>query len=423
MLQLESSSRGFHFDAQTIKAIVRKSSKAGQSVREALNSFGKVRDDTYAGTGGTSVPGFLTTNEPFNITWFEADLAFAEKRIGPCIRRGKYHQTLQHHIQDALSPEESVRILNRSLQDMVPVESPVLDFFDRSAHIDRFEQRMPTGVDLLDKHLSGGLGLGLGVIQGAISAGKSMLLSNIAAHAAFTLGKSVLYVTLELSAAKTLRRIDGYLFDHEINSIPALLISEDKWRERAEELAASGGRLHIIEYPANTIGTETLRSAIGKIHTLTGQPPDLLVVDYLGLLRGDREPGASRYGEMRDIASEVRAMSNSMKMHSWTACQSVRGAGDKSLSGLDDIADSIEVPRIADTVVTINQTASERSMTPPRARLVITKDRDGGGRGAEVVCVTDLPKGRVVASSSDNTEAFSSHQGENFRDLMQKGTG
>ena len=370
---------------------------AGQRIRNALREFqGR---STYQDIERVPVLGIESVNEPCAIVWREVDLEYLEEHIGRSVYCGRYHEILQQHLQEHYDPEESLGELKQARFDAESTLSQPVNFLDRSAHIETAGLKCLTGIEPLDESLEGGLGAELGIIQGSIGAGKSMFLNDVAAFNAFIKGKFVLYITLELSVAKVLQRVDSYIFDCLLSEVSAVLADEKRWKERMEEVADSGGDLRVIYLPPGATGLDVFESTLEKVQIQAERSLDMVVLDYMALLSEPHLRGrsGSRYSELGVIATGIRRNALTHQIPIWSACQSRRGSSDQQLVGLDAAADSLEIPRIADTVVSICQTISEQKKDA--LRLLITKHRAGGGRGKEVNCETAFEKARLALSA------------------------
>ena len=374
-----------------------KSVLAGQRIRNALREFqGR---SSYQDVERIPVLGVESVNEIYEVVWREVDLEFLEEHIGQSVYCGRYHEILQQHLQEHYPPEESLNELKQLRFDTESTASQPANFLDRSAHIETTGLKCLTGIEPLDECLEGGLGAELGIIQGAIGAGKSMFLNDVATFNAFTKGKFVLYITLELSVAKVLQRVDSYMFDCPLSGVSAVLADEKRWKKKMEEVSDSGGELRVIYLPPGATGVDDFESALEKVQIQAERKLDMVVLDYMTLLSEPHLRGQSggRYSELGTIATGIRRSALTRQIPIWSACQSRRGSSEQQIVGLDATADSLEIPRIADTVVIICQTISEQRKDT--LRLLIAKHRAGGGRGKEVSCITAFERAKLALSA------------------------
>ena len=75
--------------------------------------------------------------------------------------------------------------------------------------------------------------------------------------------------------------------------------------------------------------------------------PDLLVVDYAGIMRAERRLGELRH-EVAGVYEDLRTIAGEFNMAVWTASQSNRGAWEKATPDMDDFAEGFsdcQVPK------------------------------------------------------------------------------
>lgn len=220
-------------------------------------------------------------------------------------------------------------------------------------------RRIPTGIAHLDHVLRGGLPRGaLGCLLAPPKRGKTTFLVNFGFAALASLaGMNVFHYTLEMSEADILRRYDdrlmGPLVRHRA-SAPESFTSE--LSKRMGKLVH--GRLAVKEYPTRSATVAMLRSNL-SVHAAQGYSPDLVLVDYAGIMR----PSTRRAGEYRheqaSIYEDLRALAGEFDTAIWTAHQANRSSLDKETIGMADASETFEVAAIVDAFIAICQTPDE----------------------------------------------------------------
>jgi len=233
------------------------------------------------------------------------------------------------------------------------------DYFDQ-ALLRRMGERFPisTGLDLLDKYLSGGLGAGeVGIILAGTGVGKSMMLVFLAAEALLQ-GLNVLYYTLELSDHMVALRLDTKLTG--INLTELLTDSEGAYRERVntklKKIRKKTGkepRVIIKEYPTRTASITTIRTHLMKLRH-KGFVPDIILVDYADILKPLTPYKEKRY-ELESNVEQLRALSGEMKIPVWTASQTNRDGLDTSIVSLKTISESLAKAMVADVIISVGR--------------------------------------------------------------------
>lgn len=242
---------------------------------------------------------------------------------------------------------------------------------------------IPTGIDKLDNNLGGGVAPGeLAIFMSPMKRGKTMSIVCFSKGALMN-GKNVLHIGLEGSKDRTQN-----LYDASISGVP-----KDMLREREEEVRSAvhsfassprTGKLWVQHYPAQGCSAVTIEALMQKLAFLHQFQPDMLVVDYLGLMRSgnkDMKVEASsggRYHLLGAITKELLALAQEHKIAVWLLHQTTRGSKSKEIIDLDDSGDSIEPMRDADLILTLNQTKEEANpdINPQAVRIFIAGGRE-----------------------------------------------
>ena len=243
----------------------------------------------------------------------------------------------------------------------------------------RNEQRIavPTPWDEFNELLQGGLGNGdFGLMFGGPGAGKSWSLVALAGHAA-KMGFNVVYYTLELGEDYVGRRFDAFF-----TKIPANEITYHK--DKVEVIVNKiPGNLVIKGFAPGKASISTIESHIQKCTDL-GIKPDLLVIDYVDLLRSKRH-SKERKEEIDDIYTSTKGLARELNLPIWSASQVNRqGAQDDVIEG-HKAAGSYDKMMITDFAASISRRAKDKQIGI--GRFHIMKNRygmDGLTYGAKI---------------------------------------
>jgi replicative DNA helicase len=247
---------------------------------------------------------------------------------------------------------------------------------------DHHKRIMPTGITEIDQYLGGGLRpKQLGIWMGPVNRGKSLALMHCAKRAIIA-GKRVIHYTLEMSEEEVSER-----YDSAFSRIPMKLLGAQegqliKFLEK--EGIKRGNSLIIKEYP-------TKKATLGMIMShyrmclQSGFIPDLVIVDYLDLIKPSQKRSAKRE-ELTDITEEMRGAAGETDIPWWTATQSRRAAISMELHTEEEVGEDIGKINTADVAITLNQTQEELHQNIMRGFLA--KNRNG-------------PKYRTVKFSTD----------------------
>ena len=233
----------------------------------------------------------------------------------------------------------------------------------------RNEQRItvPTPWDEFNELLQGGLGNGdFGLMFGGPGAGKSWSLVALAGHAV-KMGFNVVYYTLELGEDYVGRRFDAYF-----TQIPANEITFHKDKVEAV-MGKIPGQLIIKGFPPGKASISSIESHIQKCTDL-GTKPDLIVIDYVDLLRSKRV-SRERKEEIDDIYTSTKGLARELNIPVWSASQVNRqGAQDEVIEG-HKAAGSYDKMMITDFAASISRRAKDKQTGI--GRFHIMKNRYG----------------------------------------------
>lgn len=259
----------------------------------------------------------------------------------------------------------------------------------------REEERSPVATPWphINELLMTGLGSGdLGIIFGNPGGGKSWMLTALGAMAVSS-GYTVCHYTLELSEAYVGRRYDAAFTGIEIQEL-------GKHRAQIEEVVGKlPGKLIIKEFPMGKAGISTIESHVQKTTDL-GHRPDLIIIDYVDLLKSKRK-SVDRKDEIDDIYISTKALARELKIPVWTVSQVNRaGAKDDVIEG-DKAAGSYNKIMIADFAMSLSRKRLDK--VNGTGRVHIMKNRYGQD-GMTYAVKINTKNGNIEISSSEMSE-------------------
>jgi replicative DNA helicase len=217
--------------------------------------------------------------------------------------------------------------------------------------------------------LQGGLGNGdFGLIFGNPGGGKSWTLIALGGYAV-KMGYNVLHYTLELGEDYVGRRYDAFF-----TNIPVNRITEQKNRSKVEEAVETlQGQLIIKEYSPGKASMSTIESHIKKCIDQDFKP-DLVIIDYVDLLRSKRT-NRERKDEIDDIYVSTKALARELNIPVWSVSQVNRaGAKDDIIEG-DKAAGSYDKIMITDVAISLSRKRQDK--VNGTGRFHIMKNRYG----------------------------------------------
>ena len=261
-------------------------------------------------------------------------------------------------------------LVNRNIDVGQDYFSDIVERIARSYQEDRSD-RIPTVFNTHNRNLEGGLSAKeLAMVVAPPGVGKSLYLVNQGATNLLQ-GKNVLYVSLEMSEDKIAGRFDSVIT--EIRNLKTSLGQLTLKQRLGEVKSKTQGRLMIKEFPTGACNVNQLRSLLVQLKLHKDFTPDILIVDYLELLRPNRLID-SEYQAQQRIAEELRGLGVEHNCLIWTASQTNRQARRVPIITDAELGDSYGKIRPADWVISLNQTQEEYD--EGAMRVYVMKARD-----------------------------------------------
>ena len=233
---------------------------------------------------------------------------------------------------------------------------------------------VPSGLTDLDDRLGGMHKSDLIIIAGRPSMGKTALATNIAFHAAKKIQddgrkSSVAFFSLEMSSEQLSTRILAEQSRIKSNDIRRGRISEeqfDKFIETSKNISELP--LYIDETPAISIAAMSNRAR--RIKRLFGL--DLIVVDYIQLMKGTTFNKDGRVQEISQITQGLKAVAKELSVPVLALSQLSRAVEqrDNHKPQLSDLRESGSIEQDADVVMFVYREAYYLERKEPRPATV-----------------------------------------------------
>lgn len=231
--------------------------------------------------------------------------------------------------------------------------------------------RIPIPVmDGLDDIIGGGLSPGeLACVITPPGGGKSMCLVKYASTALLA-GKKAVYYTLELS-----EEVVGQRFDACINDIKLKHVWDypEYIADSLEDISKLGGGLKIKEFLEGGVTVNTIKAHL-KTLELEGFVPDIIFVDYLGLMKPLGSYAEKRHA-LTDISEGLRNIANNYRIPIWTAHQTNRSAIQEEKINTGHIGESLGIIATVDLALGVGR--PDEMKEDNEAMLGIIKNRNG----------------------------------------------
>jgi replicative DNA helicase len=229
------------------------------------------------------------------------------------------------------------------------------DAEERYEFYHKIEDRIPFDLDYMNRITKGGLpSKTLNIILAGTGAGKSLFMCHCAA-ANLSIGKNVLYITLEMSEERIAERIDANLMNVKLDDL-VRLEKEDYLKKIGRIQSKTKGQLIIKEYPTASANVSHFKHLLNDVKIKKQFVPDIIYIDYLNICSSARIKGAASvnsYTLVKSIAEEIRGMAVEYNVPIMSATQTTRGGYDNSDVSLTDTSESFGLPATADFMVAL----------------------------------------------------------------------
>jgi hypothetical protein len=194
--------------------------------------------------------------------------------------------------------------------------------------------------------------------------GKSLGMCHLAA-ADLSMGRNVLYITMEMAEERIAERIDANLLDVRIDELKNL--SKTAFTSKIKNLSdRTKGKIVIKEYPTASAHSGHFRALLHELKLKKKFMPDVIYIDYLNICASSRIKGLSgsvnTYSLIKAIAEELRGLAVEFNVPIWSATQVTRGGYNSSDVELTDTSESFGLPATADLMIAFISTEQLEKM-------------------------------------------------------------
>lgn len=236
------------------------------------------------------------------------------------------------------------------------------------------DRGLSTGFPTLDAKLGGFQRGNLILLAARTSIGKTSLALNIAAHVALTLGKRVIVFSLEMSAGEVVRSITANVGNVNLFQAQGRKLTGDE----AAHLTGAALKLSSRNLILRCAGHQTVSSIAADAQAAhIAEPLALIVVDYIGLVEGERgvrhENAQSRISA---VSRGLKALAMDLGVPVLALAQLNRDADKADRAPLlHDLRDSGALEQDANTVLLLHRKLADERQVPAPTSLSVAKAR------------------------------------------------
>ena len=240
---------------------------------------------------------------------------------------------------------------------------------------------IPTGLSELDKVITGLHKSDLIVVGARPGMGKTSFALNICRNVGMIAKKKVLFFSLEMTKEQLAQRLLSSEARIPGNKFRTGELSDDEWVRLSHSMAAFSGCEIYLDDASNTTAQEM------KAKTRRLKDVDLVIVDYLQLMRSGGRYDGNRVQEVSEITRSLKLMAKDLNVPVLTLSQlsrtpDVRGKSHKPQ--LSDLRESGSIEQDADIVMFLyreafykNDSKDETQIDINAAQLGVEKNRHG----------------------------------------------
>ena len=207
--------------------------------------------------------------------------------------------------------------------------------------------------------------------------GKTSFAMNVASHASMNCGKKVAVFTLEMPREQIAMRVLCSDARVDMQRVRKGTLSPEDWDRLARSLTPMAAAPMYIDDTAG-LSPSQLRSRCRRLMVDKGL--DLIVVDYLGLMRADGRV-ESRQLEVSEISRQLKAIALDLKVPVMACAQLSRANKDRQDKRpvLSDLRDSGSIEQDADVVMFLHREEYYNKDTEDKniGEVIIAKQRSG----------------------------------------------
>ena len=261
-----------------------------------------------------------------------------------------------------------------------PISEVIVNTLDQIQELDRLKGEIagvPTGFIDLDRLLTG-LHAGELIVVGARPAmGKTSFAMNVAEHAALNKGKVTAVFTLEMPREQIAMRMLCSDARVDMQRVRRGTLRDEDWEKISKTLGPLTAAPMYIDDTAAITPTQ-LRSRCRQLKMDKGL--DLVVVDYLGLMRADGKT-ENRQLEVSEISRQLKAIALELKIPIVACAQLSRANKDRidKRPMLSDLRDSGSIEQDADVVMFLHREEYYNKETEDKniGEVIVSKQRSG----------------------------------------------
>lgn len=223
------------------------------------------------------------------------------------------------------------------------------NFDDRYEYYHRKEERIPLDLEFFNLITKNGLPKRtLTICMAGPNVGKSLWMTHTAAHF-LSIGKNILYITMEMREEEIAKRIDCNLLNITFDDLD--LLPKPIYTQKIEKLKnKTNGKLIVKEYANGSASSIHFKALLNELKLKKNFKPDAVFIDYMNICASARMSLAKnpKHQVVQSISEEFRALATEYDVPLITATQVNREGFKSSDVGMGEVSESFAVTGTAD---------------------------------------------------------------------------
>jgi replicative DNA helicase len=278
--------------------------------------------------------------------------------------------------------------------------------YERKEHV----TGVASGFEKLDLETSGFQPSDFIIIAGRPSMGKTAFALNVAQHVGIVLRGRVLVLSLEMSSQQIVQRMLCAEAKVDSQAVRTGYLTSSDWHR----LTAAAGRLSEASIFIDDSPGLTVLEARAKARRMKAEHGlDLLVIDYLQLMRG-RAAMESRQQEISEISRSLKALAKELNVPVVALSQLSRAVEARQAREfkpqLSDLRESGALEQDADVILFLYRSSQYKEDLPPDekniAEVIIGKQRNGPVGTVRVVFLPQYARFENIADQHRQPQPF-----------------
>lgn len=269
-------------------------------------------------------------------------------------------------------------------KSFIPLKDALAESFDRLDELQKNAgglRGVPTGFVDLDSTLAGMQNSNLIILAARPGVGKTAFSLNIAAQAAVQYKKSIGYFSLEMSKEELVDRLLVGQADIDAWRLKTGRLTEDDFTRLSDAMGVlADTKIYIDDTP----GISILEMRTKARRLMAEKGIDLIIVDYLQLMRGSGLYKDNRVQEVTEISQGLKNIARELKVPVLSLAQlsrAVENRGGSKQPQLSDLRESGSIEQDADVVMFLYR---EDEDVRDVVKLAVAKHRNGALRSIDL---------------------------------------